>query len=285
MASVCPIITAQGLATVACLTGITIAMATGILTSPALFTLRTNPFVFCCIAFGTMACTVYSIYTVHIHIVPLTELKTIIFSSLFAIYSYCLYGILVERTIPLIPKAFSYSPGKRQLVRFLVPFVLNFPQLAVFLIDATTGHIPNRPMSLIQANVALVNVGLFFLLVSELALSVMFINTLTKYRKKSFQNFLIERKDEAATLLVGFIVPFVYMIVKLATVYESSRRFPTSIFEKVHSFGHPIVILISFYTFLYTTTKVPREILHTKIEISQKGTETTAKKTMSGQDA
>ncbi|KAI9135959.1 hypothetical protein BKA69DRAFT_1129565 [Paraphysoderma sedebokerense] len=253
--------------TLGCLAGIAITMTLGILTSPALHALRKNPFIFCCVAIGAISCAAASIYSLHVFVVPQAFVLAP-FPGIFVIYAYCLYAVMIERTVPLLQKSISFSPTKRQLIRYGLPLLLDIPQIVIFGAEVQIDNLiaQGQPFPPYLMDIAIVagNMGSFFMLACEMALSVLFIRTLTKYRKSSLITFIIENKGEALVTLIALIVPLVFFVVKLATI--STAGFPTTVFDMVFNFGYSLVSLVSFSTYLYVTTKVPREIFQTKFE-------------------
>ncbi|KAI9142283.1 hypothetical protein BKA69DRAFT_1069385 [Paraphysoderma sedebokerense] len=279
----CPVATAQKIAVASCLGGIAISLAQRIYTSPEFFALRRNKYVFSALTFGPACCVIYFLVAMHGYVNPAQFAGYVPYWTFF-IYSVCLYAILLERALPLISVSSGWTHQMRQTFRYGGPLVLALPQLICAVIAShlyvlvgqgfTVATLPASALNASKATETMLPIGTFIMLVSNTALSYIFVHALAQYRKQTFKTFILENRVECLNLLFNFFLAWGFLVAKIVgTVFaKTNPAAEPMIFYIFHNYFSPIVTLNTFNDYLFVTKKLPRDILSTQIEVTEKST-------------
>ncbi|KAI9142282.1 hypothetical protein BKA69DRAFT_1069383 [Paraphysoderma sedebokerense] len=283
----CSVATAQKIAVSSCLGGMAISLAQRIYTSPEFFALRRNKYVFSALVFGSACCVIYFLVAMHGFINPTQYPSYLLYWSFF-FYSACLYAILLERVLPLISISSRWSHEMRLVFRYGGPLVLAIPQFISAVIAThisvlfgqglTALTIPVSASNAAKSLDVFIPLGTFIMLLSNSVLSYIFVHALAQHRKQTFKTFIMENRVECLNLLFNFVVACGFLLTKIAgSIFRINPAAEPFIFNLFHNFFSPIVTLNTFNDYLFVTKKLPRDILSTQIEVSQKSTPTGTK--------
>ncbi|KAI9138403.1 hypothetical protein BKA69DRAFT_774016 [Paraphysoderma sedebokerense] len=254
-------ITMERLAMSSVFCGLGIALSIRIFASPHFYALRKNKLVFTSLTLGTLACAISYFFNLHRFIYPQAIFSTSVAQYILVIiYGYALFAILIERTVPLFVFVYQkLSPTMLAFVRFGVPLILDIPNIAILMLvlfDGNSLGLANNQ----AAAITMAFLSSFFSVFSNAALSFIFIHTLAKGRKQNLHAFI--RQKESINLIISFIISWGYLIVKIVGSIMPPPQPP--LFLSFHNSFFQLVVLNSFYDYVYVTKKVSKEILSNK---------------------
>ncbi|KAI9146127.1 hypothetical protein BKA69DRAFT_1121285 [Paraphysoderma sedebokerense] len=253
----------QSVAMIGVLVGITAHMAFVVITSSSLQDFRTkNGVIYYSILVGTISTLLYIMCI----LLPMVNGYADIYATLsylgWVFFSHCTYLILIERLIPVLPIYLRRNPSvyTQDLIRAVVPFILNIPQLGTFTLIAS--QIPARTLT-----TALRAMGNLIFLLANLALTILFIKALLSNRSNYstiFETISLHKSFSIQLIIVGLLEIFL-IIVRFLQISPSFRQ--SLLFWSFHININGIVCLTTFRLYIFTTKVLPKKILESKLRI------------------